>query len=148
MMAVVQHSNRLGSPGGNRQRLHIEIPSTVESLADARRALETLKAGRRALNDAKLLLTELLTNSIKHSGLRAGDPIEIDARCRNNVLRVDVHDRSRAPANAKFAGTIRPDPGAESGWGLFIIQRIASRWGNRPGHYWFEVPLNASKRSA
>jgi len=41
-----------------------------------------------------------------------------------------------------IAGSIRPAPGAESGWGLFIVNRLATRWGaihdGAPG-YWFEL---------
>ena len=32
-----------------------------------------------------------------------------------------------------------PRPGADSGWGLFIVDRLASRWGTDESGYWFEL---------
>jgi hypothetical protein len=39
----------------------------------------------------------------------------------------------------EVSGSIRPTPGAESGWGLFLVDRLASRWGTAAGGYWFEL---------
>jgi hypothetical protein len=40
---------------------------------------------------------------------------------------------------AAVSGSIRPAPGAESGWGLYLVDRLASRWGTSAGGYWFEL---------
>jgi len=37
------------------------------------------------------------------------------------------------------SGSIRPAPGAESGWGLYLVDRVASRWGTSAHGYWFEL---------
>ena len=59
--------------------------------------------------------------------------------------------RANVPSHSKrklqpLAGSIRPAPGSESGWGLYLVDHIASRWGSMPGRYWFQ--LDVSGRSA
>jgi len=47
-----------------------------------------------------------------------------------------------------IAGSIRPDPGAESGWGLFIVNQLATRWGaihDGGAGYWFELDASRPK---
>jgi anti-sigma regulatory factor (Ser/Thr protein kinase) len=111
------------------------------SLSIARRALERLDLPPGLLDNAKLLSSELITNAIKHAGLGPEDPIRLTATWTGRRLRVVVRHRGSAPAS-EVVGAIRPSPGAESGWGLFIVDRAASRWGTnlggRPG-YWFEL---------
>jgi anti-sigma regulatory factor (Ser/Thr protein kinase) len=95
------------------------------------------------LDDASLLLTELLSNSIKHSGLRPDQRVRVTADWAGRSLRVVVRDRPAQSPPPPVAGSIRPPAGSESGWGLFLIDQIASRWGTLDngdgGGYWFEI---------
>jgi anti-sigma regulatory factor (Ser/Thr protein kinase) len=94
--------------------------------------------------DATLLVSELVTNSIRHAGLGPDDDIRIAATWSGRVLRVIVWDRTTDIALSPVVGAFRPSPGAESGWGLFLVDRIASRWGtslDRRAGYWFELEL-------
>jgi len=94
------------------------------------------------LEDAKLLASELMTNSIRHSGLGTDELVHVTANWTGRVLRVIVQDRTGYPAPSPVVGAIRPSPGAESGWGLYLVDRIASRWGTSldgGAGYWFEL---------
>jgi anti-sigma regulatory factor (Ser/Thr protein kinase) len=104
-----------------------------------RRALGTLAISSELLDDARLLVSELVGNSIRHSGLRPDEYVHIDAIWSGARLRVTVHDRPRPSDPRPVAGSIRPPPGAASGWGLFLVDRLASRWGTDEAGYWFEL---------
>jgi anti-sigma regulatory factor (Ser/Thr protein kinase) len=95
------------------------------------------------LDDAKLLASELVTNSIRHAGLGPDDRVRVRAIWSGTKLRVDVFDRSGKVDSLLVAGSIRPAPGAESGWGLYLVDRLASRWGAATGRYWFELELES-----
>ncbi len=86
-----------------------------------------------------MLVSELVGNSVKHAGLNVDDQVHVTAEWSGERLRVTVHDRLRPSTPPPVAAAIRPRPGADSGWGLFIVDRIASRWGTDEAGYWFEL---------
>lgn len=120
-------------------RLNIRVPARSESLAEVRRSLGSLAIPPELLDDARVLVSELVGNSIRHSGLQADEYVRIEADWSGVRLRVTVHDRPRPASPAPVAGSIRPRPGAASGWGLFLVDRLASRWGTDEAGYWFEL---------
>lgn len=70
---------------------------------------------------AELLTSELTTNSVRHTGGSAS----VRLRWTHPVLRVSVSDTaSFLPATLRS-----PSPEAGSGRGLFILDRVADRWG-------------------
>src|SRR5260370_8845873 len=75
-----------------------------------------------------LLVDELLVNSIRHSGSGApGETVRVAVRTENDVIRVEVTDRSGP-------GVPEPRPAgsdAEDGRGLHLVARLAARWGWR-----------------
>ncbi len=88
--------------------------------------------------DAQLLASELVTNSVRHSGLGADDVVTVTIDWTERRLRVTVRDRTPvAPLPVSVA--IRPGPGAEAGWGLYLVDRLADRWGTSAKGYWFEL---------
>lgn len=83
----------------------------------------------------RLLVTELVANSVRHA---SGTPIEVKVTVVDDVVRTEVSDGGegfRPPA---------PDasPLKTSGWGLFLVRKMALRWGaeTATGTVWFEVP--------
>ena len=87
-----------------------------------------------------LLVTELITNSIRHASAGPMDPIEVRIELDDRKLRIEVRDRGTvAPA--------LPAPGASSdgGYGLLFVENLADRWGSerrRQGtSVWFELDL-------
>ena len=80
--------------------------------------------------NAELLVSELVTNSVRHAGLPEEASIEFSIRASPDVLMVEVADSGQGfdhtspPRPRAVAGV--PEP---SGWGLFLVDRIADRWG-------------------
>ncbi len=128
------------------RRLDLQLEARPENVSGVRRALERLDMPASLLDDAKLLGTELVTNSIRHAGLRPDKFVHLRAEWFGRTLRVTVWDRPDSTRPAPVVGSIRPSPGAESGWGLYLVERLASRWGTGfdggPG-FWFELEAPA-----
>src|SRR4051812_12761444 len=110
--------------------------------ASARAALDDdrfdgLGPGLRAT--VSLLISELVTNSVIHAGLSADDAIDltIDAA---DPIRVEVRD----PGPGYHGGIVSARADGSGGFGLVIVDRLASRWGirgARPACAWFELDL-------
>lgn len=98
--------------------------------------------------NAELLVSELVTNSVRHAGLPDEASIEFSVRASAEVLMVEVADAGLGFDHTK---AVRPRavPGrAEpSGWGLFIVDRVADRWGavqmDGETRVWFELSPGA-----
>lgn len=88
---------------------------------------------------AALLVSELVTNSLRHAtgpiGVRLVRPAELD-----DVLLVEVSDPLPDPPRERAA---RPED--ESGRGLQLVADSSRRWGTRPGDsgktVWFELTV-------
>lgn len=88
------------------------------------------------LRDVQLVVSELVTNSVRHSG--SEEPIQLRAWWRSGGLKVEVAD-----GGAGFEPGPRTAAGNEEGGrGLLILESVADRWGIvRDAHtcVWFEV---------
>ena len=131
------------SVSGARERLDLEMPAVSAVLTDVRSAFADLPVPASALDDARLLVSELVANSMRHARLGPNDTIRVRAEVENGRLRVDVIDGGRG-GGPPVAGGIRPRPGAESGWGLYLVETLATRWGHGAGRYWFELEIGSS----
>jgi anti-sigma regulatory factor (Ser/Thr protein kinase) len=134
---VVGH-DRQAAPDIQR-RLDVSIPATREAAATARGALREFGLPIPLANDAQLAVSELVTNSARHAGLAPDDLIRITVDWSGARLKVHVRDGRRGVRPTVVSGSIRPAPGAESGWGLYLVDRLASRWGTTAVGYWFEL---------
>lgn len=121
------------------RHLDLRLRATRTAPRRARRALSQLQLALPLAFDAQLLVSELVSNSVRHAGLGRDDPIRVTADWSGDRLWVHVRDRGRPRRASPVAGSIRPAPGAESGWGLYLVDRLASRWGTTTGGYWFEL---------
>lgn len=107
-----------------------------DSVPAARATLERFEGSLpdAELYDASLCLSELVTNAVQHPG--GGDELELALGLHDSALRVEVRD----PGTGFDPGD--PTRGDERGWGLFIVDQLASRWGVEPGEttiVWFEI---------
>src|SRR5918999_3432672 len=103
----------------------------------ARRGLEALRTAfdDDTVDQAVLLVSELVTNSVRHAGLRDADMIAVEVRQDDRSLHIEVSD-----AGAGFDADVLPRQ--DGGWGLLLIDRVADRWGVRRGDrtsVWFEI---------
>jgi anti-sigma regulatory factor (Ser/Thr protein kinase) len=112
-------------------------PSAASAARNALLALEQRVDGR-VLDDIRLLVSELVTNAIRHAEAPNGGDVEVDVTIEDRRVRVEVAD-----PGAGFEPQARDDemtrPG---GWGLYLVDRIADRWGvirNRMNRVWFEL---------
>ena len=100
-------------------------PSVV---AEARRAVGQFEPAvpGPVLESARLVVTELVTNSIVH-GIREGDGwVDVTIERRPLCLRIEVAD----PASNGLRPVLRPvGPRSTSGWGLQLVDRLATEWG-------------------
>ncbi len=136
-MRAPRHAS--ASRGG--QLLDVRVPAAPKAVSQVRQALADLGLPSVLLDDARLLTSELVTNSIEHAGLRPADQVRIRANWSGTRLRVDVDDGGKVAGPHGLAGSIKPAPGAESGWGLYLVDRLANRWGTSSGRYWFELEV-------
>jgi anti-sigma regulatory factor (Ser/Thr protein kinase) len=121
------------------RRLDVRIPATHQAPGMARRALGRLPLPLPLAFDAQMAVSELVSNSVRHAGLSPDDLIRITADWSGTRLKVHVRDRRRGPRPIGVSGSIRPAPGAESGWGLYLVEQFTSRWGTSASGYWFEL---------
>lgn len=106
--------------------IDLVLPCGPEAIGAARNSLDGLTDVMTApvLEDARLIVSELVTNCVRHAGLKPGDPIRVRAMPDGDRLRLEVSDAGRG-----FRLSGPPQPSNGSGWGLFLVDRIAARWG-------------------
>jgi anti-sigma regulatory factor (Ser/Thr protein kinase) len=115
-----------------------------ESAPRARRAissLEPLMSGR-TFADLRLLVSELVANSVEHSGAEPGDLIALDVHVEDERVRVEVSDPG--PGFQLPIGPRHQPWEAEYGRGLLIVDSVADCWGVSNGGrstVWFELAV-------
>jgi anti-sigma regulatory factor (Ser/Thr protein kinase) len=105
----------------------VELEPTSESPARARAAISTLRdrLDPRTYAELELLVSELVTNAVRHAGLAPDDPIQLEVFVSGERLRAEVIENG-----VGFnPSTPHPAPDGSSGWGLYIAERVADRWG-------------------
>jgi serine/threonine-protein kinase RsbW len=90
---------------------------------------------------AELVLSELLTNAVRHTGASPGREIETHWFPLDGGVRIEVHD---AGDGRPVLGA--PAPDEQGGRGLLLVEALAARWGvtgrRGPGKaVWAELPL-------
>jgi anti-sigma regulatory factor (Ser/Thr protein kinase) len=118
-------------------RAELELPVSREAPALAREFLRGSTCAEHhseVVDDAVLLVSELVTNSVLHGG----PPVVVAVDCDEDTLQVRVRDGSRAlPAPRNVAR------GDENGRGLALVAEMSADWGvdtEQDGkHVWFVI---------
>jgi anti-sigma regulatory factor (Ser/Thr protein kinase) len=105
----------------------------------ARYALLALNGALADVRDTvRLLVTELVSNSVVHAGADNESTITLRVVASADGARVEVEDRG--PGFVPVS--IEPDRERGGGFGLFLVNELADRWGvepEQPARVWFEV---------
>jgi anti-sigma regulatory factor (Ser/Thr protein kinase) len=118
----------------------LSLPARPSAIGLAReyvreRLAETLSPQKLA--ETVLLTSELVTNVVRHAQLDERDTFRLVIELGPRTARVSVVD-----AGVGFDLGNIPGPGANGGWGLFLVEQVSDRWGidSLPPHsVWFEV---------
>ena len=121
-------------------RLHMRLRAGAAAAGEGRHALDRLERSltRDQLDELRLLVSELLTNSIRHGAQQTGW-ITLEVEIYSNSIRVVVSDRGDGfePEPVPAPHVDRP-----GGWGLCLVDRLAARWGVERSDataVWFEL---------
>ena len=109
-----------------------------EAAALARRAIGNLRADLDPplMETLRLLVTELVTNSVRHT---AADFVTLKVAVGKSAVLTEVADAGPGldPECVEQAGA------DDTGWGLFLVQRLANTWGVKQDgpakRVWFEL---------
>jgi anti-sigma regulatory factor (Ser/Thr protein kinase) len=118
--------------------ISLRLRGGPEAAARARRALSKLRADvdPPLMETLRLLVTELVANSVRHAH---ADTVVLKVLVGRTVVLTEVTDEGPGfdPADTGSPGT------DESGWGLFLVERLADRWGvtqrDDTTRVWFEL---------
>jgi anti-sigma regulatory factor (Ser/Thr protein kinase) len=116
------------------------VPSRTAP-TEARRALEGIstRLDHDLSERAGLVISELVTNSLKHADLSEPQRIELSVSVRPEFVRIDVTD----PGDGFEPVALRPgdDENGVGGWGLWVVDQLTDRWGvdfSHSTHVWCE----------
>ena len=70
-------------------------------------------------------MSELVTNSVRHSGVPAGAELIVSVDLTPGMVRLEVEDPGRGGTIAAH----RPDLETGGGFGLNLVQALSERWG-------------------
>jgi anti-sigma regulatory factor (Ser/Thr protein kinase) len=120
--------------------LSVEIPRTAQAPFVARRALADLegKIDPSVLPDVRLLVSELISNSVKYGG---DGPVRLEITVEDDRVRAEIIDQGEG-----FTPVQRNDDlDKVGGWGLHLVEQLTTEWGTYEGstHVWFEIDLRA-----
>ena len=106
----------------------LQVDSNVNAPRLSRTRLEAMKPalGRR-FDDVVLIVSELVSNSVRHAH---SDGIDVKVSMRTGYIRVEVADRGPG---------FSIDAPRGNGMGLSIVEKLADRWGMSDGHKEFVV---------
>ncbi len=97
-------------------------------------ALTTQDVDDATSGDLMLLVSELVTNAVRHA---RGDSFEVRLELGPERVRLEVRDEG-----AGFQPSIQPSEDGTGGYGLYIVDRLADRWGverDPGGVIWLEL---------
>jgi anti-sigma regulatory factor (Ser/Thr protein kinase) len=93
---------------------------------------------------SELVLSEVVTNSVRHAELNDSQPIGVEVALSPDLLRIEITDEG--PGFQPVPVASKPDH-APGGWGLWLVDRLTDRWGVDFSHstrVWCEFDTDAA----
>jgi anti-sigma regulatory factor (Ser/Thr protein kinase) len=122
-------------------------PEAASWARSALHAVEDRVEDPDLMADVRLLVSELVTNSVRHAGVRPPDSVGLDVAVDSKTIRVEVRD-----AGTGFEPQPRdPNRSTPGGWGLYLVERLADRWGvarEQSTRVWFEIDRDGDRAAA
>jgi anti-sigma regulatory factor (Ser/Thr protein kinase) len=107
------------------------------------------RVARPVLDDAELVMSELVTNSVRHSGGTREQHVIVRAELTDTALRLEVED----PGRRRVVAIRAARPGIAGGFGLNLVEQLSRSWGvQRPNGggttVWADVPRSPAAAPA
>ena len=140
----LRRHRRSASRANGGEPAEVAIPIGVHAPGAARRVIaESLgdHVAPSVLETALLLVSELVTNSVRHSGVPEGEDVVVRVHLWRDGFRLEVEDPGRD-------GVVAPrpqDPVSGGGMGLHLVQTLSECWGvvraaEGPTCVWAQLP--------
>jgi integral membrane sensor domain MASE1/anti-sigma regulatory factor (Ser/Thr protein kinase) len=136
------------APTAPGEHVALRLPAEPGAIPLARQAIEKLEPvlEHALMVNVRLLVSELVTNSIRHAHTPAWASIDLLATAFADRVRVEVGDHGpgfdpRPPD---------PDRDSPSGWGLYLVDQLADRWGvsgTDGNRVWFEIDRESGHKT-
>ena len=126
--AVAGHEPGGAASSAQAGRMELEIAAGERAPAAARAAVERWLSGRVSetlFDDVRLLVSELVTNSVRHGLLNRDATIRVSVAIVDAAVRVEVEDHGDGAIAA-----VPPDREHGGGFGLYLVEILAERWGS------------------
>jgi anti-sigma regulatory factor (Ser/Thr protein kinase) len=128
--------------------LELELDPTPEAPSVARAAIvgfcQDCAVSSSALATAMLLVSEVVTNAVIHPDVKPPAPIRMRGGVTPEVIRVEITDRGSG-----FTPQPRDPSRSHGGYGLYLLDKEALRWGVRQDEgntLWFEVSSDTAQQ--
>lgn len=128
-----------GNVGREMAMIHFRTRGGPHAAERSRRVLEAMAGDLEAsvLDDVQLLTTELVNNCVKHGDAGPRTEIQLGYSTPNEMVRIEV----TGPGEGFELEMPEPDPTTPHGFGLRMVDHVATRWGLSRGGccVWFEL---------
>ncbi len=123
------------------RQINLKLAPEPEAVQAARHSLDRLgdSLPPEKLEDVRLVVSELVTNSVLHAGLSPDDRICLSVVVSAGSVRGRVCDPG---LGFEKPSKLSPRHDLRGGWGLPIVEAISDRWGVEKGRHvcvWFEI---------
>jgi serine phosphatase RsbU (regulator of sigma subunit)/anti-sigma regulatory factor (Ser/Thr protein kinase) len=129
------------------QEVLVRLSGEVDAVPKARQAIAELapQLDAELLETVSLLVSELVTNSIRYARTPEEASVVLRAMVFPELVRVEVADHGPG-----FEPSPRgPDEQSRSGWGLYLVDQLSDRWGvsrTDGTAAWFEIDRDIDAR--
>ena len=140
------HAPGPGETPSIAETLDLSLAPTVAAARHARAEIDEWLARSHSdqalIEVSRLVVSELVTNCVRHSEIRADSPVRLAASLDATVLRIEIFDAGTDGAVVRRPPRFGDRPG---GFGLDLVGQLSSAWGVERGPQgttvWLELPV-------
>src|SRR4051794_2918035 len=138
-------------PADLARAAQFDVGGGPEAVSRARAALRSFLSGsvpESRLYDLQLLVSEVVTNAVRHGGARRGERVDLRVALTGDQVRLEVRDPG--PGFHDITPAL-PETDHGGGYGLYLVDLYATDWGVSGSEgtcVWCEVPLTGEPAGA